>query len=100
MLEKENSSYQHFLFFPKCFPKPSSLVSLKVGIVSYIVIINSVSNNKIYGLSHLKAFTDKNINFSWKGQKTLMEKGEKNAVSQHFLLFLQCVQKLFFFQGQ
>ena len=28
-----NAGYQHFLFFPQCFPKPSSLRSLKVGIV-------------------------------------------------------------------
>ena len=31
--EKENAAYQHFLLFPHCFPKPSSLGSLKVGIV-------------------------------------------------------------------
>ena len=29
----ENAGYQHFLLFPQCFPKPSSLESLKVGIV-------------------------------------------------------------------
>ena len=29
----ENAGYQHFLLFPQCFPKPSSLGSLKVGIV-------------------------------------------------------------------
>ena len=29
----ENAGYQHFLHFPQCFPKPSSLWSLKVGIV-------------------------------------------------------------------
>ena len=29
----ENAGYQHFLLFPQCFPKPSSLRSLKVGIV-------------------------------------------------------------------
>ena len=29
----ENAGYQHFLLFLKCFPKPSSLGSLKVGIV-------------------------------------------------------------------
>ena len=26
----ENAGYQHFLIFPQCFPKPSSLGSLKV----------------------------------------------------------------------
>ena len=29
----ENAGYQHFLLFPQCLPKPSSLGSLKVGIV-------------------------------------------------------------------
>ena len=29
----ENAGYQHCLLFPQCFPKLSSLVSLKVGIV-------------------------------------------------------------------
>ena len=31
--KEENADYQHFLLFPQCFPKPSSLGSLKVGIV-------------------------------------------------------------------
>ena len=29
----ENAGYQHFLLFPQCFPNPSVLGSLKVGIV-------------------------------------------------------------------
>ena len=29
----ENAGYQHFLLFPQCFQKPSSIVSLKVWIV-------------------------------------------------------------------
>ena len=29
----ENAGYQHFLLYPQCFPRPSSLGSLKVGIV-------------------------------------------------------------------
>ena len=29
----ENAGYQHFLLFPHCFPKRSSLGSSKVGIV-------------------------------------------------------------------
>ena len=28
----ENAGYQHFLLFPQCFRKPSSLGSLKVGL--------------------------------------------------------------------
>ena len=31
--KEENAGYQHFLLFPKCFQKPPSLGSLKVGIV-------------------------------------------------------------------
>ena len=29
----DNAGYQHFFLFPPCFPNPSSLGSLKVGIV-------------------------------------------------------------------
>ena len=29
----ENAGYQHFLLFPQCFPKPSSLGLLKIEIV-------------------------------------------------------------------
>ena len=29
----ENAGYQHFLLYPQCFPKPSSLGLLRVGIV-------------------------------------------------------------------
>ena len=32
-----NTDYQHFLLCPQCFPKPSSLGSLKVWIVWYTV---------------------------------------------------------------
>ena len=32
-VEKKNAGYQHFLLFPRCFPKPSPLGSLKVRIV-------------------------------------------------------------------
>ena len=31
--KEENAGYQHFLLFPQCFPKPSFLGLLKVGIV-------------------------------------------------------------------
>ena len=42
----ENAGYQHFLLFPQCFPKPSPLWLLKVGIVwervnRYITILLS-----------------------------------------------------------
>ena len=35
----ENAGYQHFLPFPQCFPKSSTLGSLKVGIEWYRVKI-------------------------------------------------------------
>ena len=31
--KRENAGYQHFLLFSQCFPKPSALGLLKVGIV-------------------------------------------------------------------
>ena len=31
--KEENAGYYHFLLFSQCFPKPSSVGSLKVGIV-------------------------------------------------------------------
>ena len=33
ILGGENAGYQHFLLFPQCFQKPSSMESLKVKIV-------------------------------------------------------------------
>ena len=33
VVKGENAGYQYFLLFPQCFPKPSSLRSLKVGTV-------------------------------------------------------------------
>ena len=40
----ENAGYQHFLLFPHCFPRTSSLGSLKVGIVWYR---DKVENRKV-----------------------------------------------------
>ena len=31
--KEENAGYQHFLLFPQCFQKASSMGSLKVGIL-------------------------------------------------------------------
>ena len=31
--KQENANHQHFHLFPPCFPKPSSLGLLKIGIV-------------------------------------------------------------------
>ena len=39
----ENAGYQHFLFFPQCFPNPSSFGSLKVRTVW--LSVNSVLRN-------------------------------------------------------
>ena len=39
----ENAGYQHFLLFPHCFPKLSSLRSLGVGIVWYRVKVWKLS---------------------------------------------------------
>ena len=41
--KEENAGYQHFLLFPQCFPKPTSLVLLKVGIVWQRVNIGQFS---------------------------------------------------------
>ena len=35
----ENAGYQHFLLFLQCFPKPSSLGSLKVGLCGEELIL-------------------------------------------------------------
>ena len=44
----ENAGYQHFLHFPECFPKPSIIKSLKVGIVWYRV--NTLKKIFVYDL--------------------------------------------------
>ena len=43
--KRENAGYQHFLFFPQSFPKPSSVGSLKVRIVWYRVKVFKISQN-------------------------------------------------------
>ena len=95
----ENAGYQHFLLFPQCFPKLSSLGSLKVAIVWQRV--NSLPNNKILYWSKLNAFVDDNLNanqilkFAVGRAENIVRKGE-NAGYQHFLLFPQCFQKASF----
>ena len=42
--KRENAGYQHFLLFPKCFQKPPSSRSLKVGIVWSTVKWHETSN--------------------------------------------------------
>ena len=41
----EKAGYQHFLLFPQCFPKPSSLGLLKVGFVWERVLTLSQTTN-------------------------------------------------------
>ena len=63
--------------------------------------LNSLPNNKIYGLSKSKALADDKINVSEKLKfdlgrvENIVGKGE-NAGYQHFLLFPQCFQKASF----
>ena len=68
----ENASYQHFLLFPECFQKLSSLGSLKVGIVLTLYHALQTSNTP------QKTF------------ENILGK-EDNAGNQHFLLFPQCL---------
>ena len=54
--KEENADYQHFLLFPQCFAKPSSLGSLKFGIVWYRV--NSLPIDNFLDLTKFQAFAD------------------------------------------
>ena len=83
----ENAGYQNFLLFPQCFPKPSSLESLKVGIKWYRVkpVIDSVPNNpKVY--QPLPAFSHVPIVFS-----TLSDR----EIIIHFQQYLICCLQIF-----
>ena len=71
--KEENAGYQHFLLFPQCFPKPSSLGSLKS---QDCVVENPEPNDKILAWSKWKGFADdkiyvnENLKFIlWKGGK-------------------------------
>ena len=89
----ENAGYQHFLLFPRCFPKPFPIGLLKVMIVWWR--FNSIPNKKSLDQSRLGVFADEKINATenlkfvlQKGwNENIGEKGE-NAGFQHFLLFL------------
>ena len=70
---------------------------------SYIVYLNSLPNDRILDWSKVKAFADDNIKFAkmmiffvFDRVENIVGKGE-NADYQHFLLFPQCFQKVFFF---
>ena len=89
--EKGDAGFQHFLLFPQCFHKASSMGSF-----------HSLPSDKILDRLKLKAFTDDKINVTKKkltfvlGRvENIVGKGE-NAGYQHFLLFPQCFQKLSF----
>ena len=47
----ENAGNQHFLLFPQCFQKASSLGSLKDGIVWYRVKTMAISKDRHFDLS-------------------------------------------------
>ena len=67
--------------------------------------LNSLPNDKSLDKSSLKAFADNKINVNEKLKfvfgrvENIVGKGE-NAGNQHFIVFLQCFQKSFFFQGR
>ena len=66
----------------------------------YVILHNSIPNDKILDWSNFKATADdknatEKLKFVLDGQKTSWENGE-NADFQHFLLFPQCFQKASF----
>ena len=62
VVKGENAGYQHFLLFPRCFPKPSSDKNLNMG---------------------------KKVDLIFHGEVNIVCKTDK-AGYQHFLLYLQC----------
>ena len=63
------------------------------------LISNSLPNDKILDLSNLKELVDNKINVTEKlkfvlGRKENFVGKDENACYQHFLLFLQCFQKV------
>ena len=59
----ENADYQHFLLFAQCFQKPSSLGSLKVGIVWQRVKTKPYCSCKIYSVFTQIPFIKRNPYF-------------------------------------
>ena len=57
----ENAGYQHFLLFLECFPKPSSLGSLKVRIVWKRNYSSISAKNKILTSLKFESFCRQNI---------------------------------------
>ena len=53
----ENAGYQHFLLFPQCFPKPSTLGSLKVGICLPDRAKNTAGKGENAGYQHFLLFS-------------------------------------------
>ena len=69
----ENDGYQHFLLFPQCFIKLSSLIT-KISALSKLIAFADVKFNVI-----------QNIKFSFHNAEGSLGKGE-NSSYQHFLL--------------
>ena len=69
------------------------------------IAFNSLLSDIFLDWSKLRAFANnkmnvnKNLKFVLERVENIVEKGE-NAGYQHFLLFPQCFQKAFFFQGR
>ena len=68
------------------------------------ISVNPLSDDKILSLPKLKAFADDKLNIT-QNIKVFFHRienivgKEENADYQHFLLFPQCIQKLFFLQS-
>ena len=112
----ENAGYQHFLLFPLCFPKPSSLGSLKLLYTNSVSLeeskichlgrINPLPDNKILDWSKLKQIEDDIFKFDENSRK--FSKRVENTVGtvgkgeiaryEQFLLFPQCFQKASFLE--
>ena len=95
----ENAGYQHFLLFPQCFQKASFSGLLILGL--YGKRLTLYQTTTVLGLSKLNKIADDYFNvaqmvhFFFDRLENIVGKGE-NAGYQHFLLFPQCFQNVFF----
>ena len=95
----EIARYEQFLLSPQCFQKACFPEASK-GVIVW-EWVNSLPNNKIWGLTKLKVVADNKFKFA-KMLISLFDRvenivgKEENACYQHFLLFLYCFQKASF----
>ena len=93
-----NFSFSHSVFRKACFPGALKGVIVWEWVNLGFATINSLPNDKMLGLSKLKAFADYKINvnekfnFGFERTENIVGKGE-NAGYQHFLIYPQCFQK-------